>query len=63
MVRLGIAKLNVGTDFFNAYKKAMFDMMNEKGLGVEATDVMAAARKAVEEVALHKLDILTRFRV
>lgn len=63
MVRLGIAKLNVGTDFFNAYKKAMFDTMNERGLDVEPVEVMEAARKAVEEVALQKLDILTRFRI
>ncbi len=63
MVRLGIAKLNVGTDFFDAYKKAMFDVMTEKGLGCDVIEVMAAARAAVEKVALHKLDILGRFRV
>lgn len=63
MVRLGIAKLNVGTDFFDAYKKAVYKVMTEKGISCDVIEVMDAARKAVEEVALHKLDILSKFRV
>lgn len=63
MVRLGIAKLNVGTDFFDAYKKAVYNQLTENGLGCDVIQVMAAAREAVEKVALHKLDILSKFRV
>lgn len=63
MVRLGIAKLNVGTDFFDAYKRAVYEKLNEKGLSCDVIEAMSAAREAVERVALHKLDILSRFRV
>lgn len=63
MVRLGISKLNVGTDFFNAYKTAIYKELNEKGEAADVIDVMKNARNAVEKVALHKLEILSRFRV
>ena len=63
MVRLGVAKLNVGTDFFDAYRKAIADILEEKGSGCDVIEMMAAAREAVEKVALQKLDILSRFRI
>ena len=63
MVRLGVAKLNVGTDFFDAYRKAIADILEEKGPGCDVIEMMAAAREAVEKVALQKLDILSRFRI
>lgn len=63
MVKMGIAKLNVGTDFFNAYVDAISKVLTEKGKSTDIIEMMLAARNAVEEVALHKLDILTKFRV
>jgi ketose-bisphosphate aldolase len=61
MVRLGIAKLNVGTDFFNAYNKTLREALNAKE-SIESADLMALAREAIKKVALHKLDILTAYR-
>jgi len=63
MVRLGIAKLNVGTDFFNAYTQAMSRILTEDGPNADIIKVMSAARAAVEEVAMHKIDLLTKFRI
>lgn len=63
MVRMGIAKLNVGTDFFNAYNDALYQFYQEHTSHCDIADALTLARKAVEEVAEHKLDILTQFRV
>ncbi len=62
MVKMGIAKLNVGGEFFAAYKKTIFEMLQEN-MNVEVIDVMAAARSAVEAVATRKLELLTAYRV
>jgi ketose-bisphosphate aldolase len=62
MVRLGIAKFNVGTDFFAAYNRAMEQYYDGDGV----KDIFTAeerARKAVYDVASHKLDVLTCCRV
>lgn len=64
MVRMGIAKLNIGTDFFNAYNQAIYEVYQENGgAQCDIAEVMNAARNAVKTVAEHKLDVLTRFRV
>ena len=63
MVRMGISKLNVGTDFFHAYNDAMFSVMTEKGPHCDIVEVMSAARSAVERVAMQKIDLLTKFRI
>ena len=63
MVKMGIAKLNVGTDFFNAYIAAVSKVLAEKGSKTDIIEMMLAASNAVEEVAMQKLDILTKFRV
>jgi fructose/tagatose bisphosphate aldolase len=61
MVKLGIAKLNVGTDFFVAYNKALLEGLSAKPT-IESAELMAMAREAIKKVALHKLDILTAYR-
>ena len=61
MVQMGVAKLNVGTDFFEAYKNAL-----KEGLAAgtqDVVDIMASARDAVQRVAEEKMRILTKFRV
>ncbi len=64
MVKMGIAKINIGTDFFNAYNQAIYKVFQEKGgAQCDIVEVMNAARNAVMSVAEQKLDILTRFRV
>ena len=40
----------------------IYDFQKEFGTDAEITDLMRAAREAVEKVALHKLSILSKFR-
>ena len=63
MVRMGVAKLNVGTDFFNAYNDALYQFYGAHTTHCDIADALESARSAVEKVAEHKLDILTQFRV
>jgi len=63
MVKLGIAKLNVGTDFFIAYNTALKDFFQEHGTRCEVVEAMAAARSAIEKVALEKLRLLNAYRI
>lgn len=61
MVKMGIAKLNVGTEFFNAYLDAIQKELKEADCDI--VEAMEAARIAVQRTAETKLDILTRFRI
>ncbi|MCI8551011.1 MAG: class II fructose-bisphosphate aldolase [Lachnospiraceae bacterium] len=63
MVRMGIAKLNVGTDFFNAYNDALYSFYTEHTPHCDIAEALSSARSAVEQVALRKFHILTRFRI
>lgn len=62
MVKMGMAKLNVGGEFFAAFKKTVNTLLNEN-IDRELVDVLAEARKAVEEVAIGKIKLLTAYRV
>lgn len=71
MVRMGISKLNVGTDFMCAYNKGLLGAMLEHNSGniegwgdtfVHPLVGAKAAYKAVYETALEKLSLLTRYR-
>jgi fructose/tagatose bisphosphate aldolase len=61
IVKLGVAKLNIGTDFFNAYNKALLDYLSSAEKQ-ESSRMMAKAREAVKQVAMHKLDLLNAYR-
>lgn len=63
MASMGIAKLNIGTDFFQAYTEAVGSVIQKKGKHADIIEVMAAARNAVEKVAMHKIDLLAHFRI
>jgi ketose-bisphosphate aldolase len=63
MVKLGIAKLNVGTDFFIAWNTALLNFYQEHGTHIEVVDAMAAARSAIKKAALEKLKLLNAYRV
>ena len=63
LVKLGVAKFNIGTDFFVAYNSAIYQVITENGPKCDVIDIMAAAREAVERVAIHKLEILTAYRI
>ena len=62
MVKLGVTKLNIGTDMFNAYNKALFDYLKNTEKQ-ECSQMMAVAREAVKAVALDKLALLNAYRV
>ncbi|MFP3155304.1 class II fructose-bisphosphate aldolase [Lachnospiraceae bacterium ZAX-1] len=61
MVKMGIAKLNVGGEFFAAYKTTLNKLLNEN-IDIEVIDAMLAARNAVQAVAEKKIDLLTAYR-
>ena len=65
MVRLGVVKLNVGTEFFDAYKNAVYAHMSTKEMldRCDIVEAMAAARTAVQKVAEQKMKIFTKYRV
>jgi ketose-bisphosphate aldolase len=63
IVRTGVAKLNIGTDFFMAYNAAINDFMQKHGVACDIMEMMRSAREAVERVACEKIDLLTRFRI
>ena len=44
MVEMGIAKLNVGTEFFHAYEDAIFQMFQEYGPHPDIMELMKSAR-------------------
>ncbi|MDR1612845.1 MAG: class II fructose-bisphosphate aldolase [Planctomycetota bacterium] len=62
MVKMGVAKFNVGGEFFAAYKKTILGLLTGD-FNREATEVMAAARAAIEKVALAKLKLLNAYRI
>lgn len=62
MVEMGVAKLNVGTDFFIAYNEAILEFYRANTTHCEIADAFAFARDAVEKTAMKKLDLLTCFR-
>lgn len=62
MVKMGIAKLNVGGEFFAAYKQALLRVISEDP-NCEVIDAMQAARDAVQGVAEKKIDLLTAYRI
>jgi len=63
MVRLGVSKINIGTDLFHAFNAGMQQGINECTLKCTTNSIMTIARKKVEEMALHKLKIFTSYRV
>jgi ketose-bisphosphate aldolase len=62
MARLGVAKLNIGTDLFHAYTDGLLGALQEKGAHSPAKEILRAGQENVKKAALHKLGLLTRFR-
>ena len=60
MVKLGVGKLNIGWEFFDAYRETLKSELNKEGCEIVAA--MGAARDAVQAVALKKIDLLTAYR-
>ncbi len=66
IVRLGVAKLNIGTDLFQAFCDGTDSVM--KGYDGNMSFMLcqkagAAAREAVYKAAKHKIELLTAYRV
>jgi ketose-bisphosphate aldolase len=62
MVRMGIAKLNIGTDLMNAYNRGILECLGKGDRMVPPRAVMSNARKRVEEVVTGKLGLLNHYR-
>lgn len=63
MVRIGIGKLNIGTDLMQAYSGALSKALKTGGPVMDPVALMTEARQAVKEAALHILDLLVQFRI
>lgn len=62
IVRLGVSKINIGTDLMKAFNQALFDSLSRGGTKQAPRDVLTIARNSVENVVLKKLDLLNKFR-
>lgn len=65
MVRMGVAKINIGTDFFEAYKNTIHHALSTSAnlSKCDIAEVMSLARSAVQKVAEEKMKLLTKHRV
>lgn len=61
LVRLGVAKINIGTDLVIAYNRGLISALKEAGETAPLKDVMGIARQRVIEVARHKIQLLRTF--
>lgn len=61
IVRMGVAKVNIGTDLMAAYQQALREQL-QSGAFVDIADLMGAARARVQEVCAQKIALLTRYR-
>jgi ketose-bisphosphate aldolase len=62
MVRLGVAKLNIGTDLMMAFKRSLAEGL-AAGPGVSTSLLLSEARRKVQEMAAHKFELLNAYRV
>ena len=63
MAKLGVAKMNVGTDFFMAYNGALQKVLAQDGAATDIVEVLQAAKQAVKNVALEKLALFNAYRI
>lgn len=61
IVRLGVAKVNIGTDLVIAFNKGVISAFEEFGPNIPLRDAMGIARERVLEVARHKIKLLRTF--
>ncbi len=62
MARMGVGKLNIGTDLFNAFDRGVRKYYAEKENG-SIFGALTSGRNAVYETACHKLSILSQYRI
>jgi ketose-bisphosphate aldolase len=61
IVRLGAAKLNIGTDLMMAFNQGMLEILTADP-AVAPREALGHARDCVEKVVRHKIQLLTKFR-
>ncbi|WP_273325846.1 class II fructose-bisphosphate aldolase [Vallitalea guaymasensis] len=61
IVRLGVAKINIGTDLVLAYNEGLLEAFSESGKNIPLKTAMGIARDRVIEVARHKIRLLRTF--
>lgn len=62
MVRIGVAKVNVGTDLMNAFNKGLAEALASGGQALPPREVLGHARACVEEVVREKIRLLNSLR-
>jgi ketose-bisphosphate aldolase len=65
MVLMGVAKINVGTDFFEAFKNTIYNnlVQPDQNNRRDIVEILREARLAVQEVAEQKMKLLSKHRV
>ncbi len=61
IVRLGVAKINIGTDLVIAYNQGLMRAFEESGPDIPLRDAMGSARQCVIDIARHKIKLLRTF--
>lgn len=61
LCKIGVAKINIGTDLMQAYNDGILNAFNEYGKSAPLRIVMGQAREYVKKVAKHKIDLLRSF--
>jgi len=62
MVKMGVAKLNIGTDLFNAYNDGVACALRSLGQRARATEIARGGRNEIFQVAVQKLELLTKYK-
>ena len=62
MVSMGMAKFNIGTDLYNAYREVIKELLNKEDK-IRPSVLVERGRESIKKVALHKIEVLTRYRV
>lgn len=63
IVRLGVAKINIGTDLVTAYNEGLLEAFSSGGKNIPLRVAMEKARDNVAEVARHKIKLLRKFAI
>ncbi|MGI5116493.1 class II fructose-bisphosphate aldolase [Treponema sp. SP13] len=61
LCKLGVAKINIGTDLMQAYNDGILNAFQEHGKSAPLRVVMGQAREYVKATAKHKIDLLRTF--
>lgn len=61
IVKLGVAKINIGTDLMMAFNKGIYNILNEDQFA-DTCAVLENGRKSVIEVVKHKMDLLNTYK-